>query len=855
MEEQEASSEPDVCMGEGESSSTGTLPVDRAPKSEASEEGSASLERLGKGVRPLLEAINDLRRQGVEDLIPPLPKIVVVGDQSTGKSSLIEAISEIKVPRDVGTCTRCPLEINLAENDAEGAVWTCRVSLHNKFTYNPPNGSAFARGPFNGAAANTEPRCFGNFTGQTPEDFLFTTIYNKDEVQSAISRAQLAILNPHENYRKYQRDDLDVTMLSTREQFSPNVIRLDISGPNLPNLSFTDLPGVIQEADHDDHGHVVELVENLVKSYIKDEKALVLLARPMTEDANNSTAGRYVKTEGADHRCVGVLTKPDLIQGPRSWPKWAELLGGETFKKGHGYFVTRQPEQGLRDEPISHAQARAVEAEFFATEAPWNSAFATFRDRFGTIRLQNALSEKLTTQIVASLPEINEQVRQKAEAIDKELRQLPEPPADNLQLVLIVKFEELKRELQKTFEGGCGYNAFHREWHALSSAFRQAIKESGPQLLLPDAGESRKRNAPVTPQGKSAVATPSTPTPHRSSHRAGSAITIIDDDESTPATPERGLPSRKRHAGPPSPLQPKKPRMTRKISGVQGTSVLPSAPGRPLSPAGMRFTIRTIKEALRDGHTIGVPNQTDPKVVDRLSQSSIAHWAGPMDEFLDVTDTMLRNMASELLEQVLEEYKQTALFAEARAITERFLTELVGSERRGAQSLFKLEYDNPTTLNEDALESARKEALASLQAQRREWRVGKHLDEQEAKTGREMDGAKRQAEAAKVSDAVLGPDPRAKEIEVMAIVQGYYRTAMFRFIDQIRLSVLGGLFAKFREGVCPLLVSELGLMRADANEHCALLMAEDPERERRRAQLKKDKEMLGKAQQRLAGLV
>lgn len=68
--------------------------------------GSDSLDRLGRGVKPLLEAINDLRRQGVEDLIPPLPKVVVVGDQSTGKSSLIEAISEIKVPRDVGTCTR-----------------------------------------------------------------------------------------------------------------------------------------------------------------------------------------------------------------------------------------------------------------------------------------------------------------------------------------------------------------------------------------------------------------------------------------------------------------------------------------------------------------------------------------------------------------------------------------------------------------------------------------------------------------------------------------------------------------------------------------------------------------------------
>ena len=55
----------------------------------------------------------------------------------------------------------------------------------------------------------------------------------------------------------------------------------------------------------DAQGHVVGLVENLVKSYIGDDNSLVLLARPMTEDANNSTAARYVKEMRADHRCMG----------------------------------------------------------------------------------------------------------------------------------------------------------------------------------------------------------------------------------------------------------------------------------------------------------------------------------------------------------------------------------------------------------------------------------------------------------------------------------------------------------------------------------------------------------------------
>ncbi len=51
-----------------------------------------SLQKLGRGVRELVEAVQRLRHIGIEDLGLALPKIVLVGDQSTGKSSLIEGI-------------------------------------------------------------------------------------------------------------------------------------------------------------------------------------------------------------------------------------------------------------------------------------------------------------------------------------------------------------------------------------------------------------------------------------------------------------------------------------------------------------------------------------------------------------------------------------------------------------------------------------------------------------------------------------------------------------------------------------------------------------------------------------------
>lgn len=73
----------------------------------------ASLAKLqSTDERRLLDVVDKLRRTGLNGTIE-LPQLVVCGDQSSGKSSVLEAITAIPFPRKAGLCTRFATEIIL----------------------------------------------------------------------------------------------------------------------------------------------------------------------------------------------------------------------------------------------------------------------------------------------------------------------------------------------------------------------------------------------------------------------------------------------------------------------------------------------------------------------------------------------------------------------------------------------------------------------------------------------------------------------------------------------------------------------------------------------------------------------
>ncbi|PYH92699.1 hypothetical protein BO71DRAFT_431664 [Aspergillus ellipticus CBS 707.79] len=783
-----------------------------------------SINLIAGNMKELVRKIQDLRHIGIEDNNIALPKICVIGDQSAGKSSLIEGMSEIKVPRSAGTCTRCPMEINLSESEP-GQPWTCKVFLSRKYMY---DGSGKMRMP-----KKNHP--LGPWYAQDQEDEAFITITHKEDVEAAIMWAQIAILNPGTPSSLYIPGQNNVPDERCEVKFSPNVVRLDIAAPGFPNLSFYDLPGVISQAEQEDERYLVALVENLVKEYITQPNCIVLLTLPMTNDATNSGAARIMQeVEGAKLRTLGVLTKPDRIQSGESYTQWVEILDGGKFLLGHGYYVVRNNP----NPSIGHAQARVEEEAFFAAH-PWNTDLSYYQDKFGTRRLQAALSTLLLEQIQGCLPLVIKQINERADRIDAELQTLPDPPSANVPYILCGKLNQLKDRIRAHIDGGSSQYPLQKIWGHIAMDFKRALVKTRPTVKL------------ICPEDRLMYP------PGRDGEGAGDS----DCEMTTISAPQHAAPQplAPQHTAPqPTVPQPAK-RKSLEEAGM--TAAPPEAMPRQVAnknggyymecfaryQAGyFMFTWESIREINQDSYRAGLPDQTDPKAIEIMNQMSVKHWGDPLATFLTATHTLVRNMLEKQLHDVFIQYHQTSLYRELRRIIKQYMHDLRIEHVEHAQENFNIERNKPFTMAISSLEQATRTAHQFLYSHRKMARCGLYLDSR----GKFPKGdPRRDAELRKLTDADLGPDKFTQELKMMATTRGYYDVASSRFIDSICQGVHTKLFAKCREELISVIEKELRIFDDNALERCLELMAEDPERQRRRLHLLREKEKITKAQE------
>ncbi len=204
-------------------------------------------------LRKLITLIDQLRDVGVSDYIK-LPRITVLGTQSSGKSSVLESIVGLDfLPRGDGVVTRRPLELRLThlQEGTDVKPWA-----H-----------------------------FEEVKGQKFTDF--------QEVKKKI-------------------EELTDKIAGQNKNIVDKPIVLNISSPTCPDLTLVDLPGITRiPIKNSGQGEDIEKVtKDMAARYCLDPRTIILCVIPANQDISTSDGlkmAREIDRNG--DRTIGVITK------------------------------------------------------------------------------------------------------------------------------------------------------------------------------------------------------------------------------------------------------------------------------------------------------------------------------------------------------------------------------------------------------------------------------------------------------------------------------------------------------------------------------------------------------------------
>lgn len=342
-----------------------------------------------------LEQIAGLRARGVGDHVG-LPQLVVCGDQSAGKSSILEGITGLPFPRQDGVCTKFPTEIILRHSEGEQAIRASILPI----------------------ASRTEQ---AKETLESYEHHLGSF----EELPNSIAAAgSLMGLRGFEGAEK-------------GPAFTQDVLRIEVTGPVGLHLTVVDLPGLISVANEEQTDDDVEIVQSMVDSYLTNPRTIILAVVQANNDiANQGIIQKSRRFDPAGERTVGIITKPDLInKGTEN--RIARLAKNEdTTKLRLGFFLVRNPTPSELASAITTKQRRTIEDRYFQS-SPWKEQ-ALSPDRVGIESLQRYLQGLLDQHIERELPKVREEIRQLMKRTERDIAALGDerPTTGHLRIFL-----------------------------------------------------------------------------------------------------------------------------------------------------------------------------------------------------------------------------------------------------------------------------------------------------------------------------------------------------------------------------------------------------------------------------------
>ncbi|KAF8419805.1 P-loop containing nucleoside triphosphate hydrolase protein [Boletus edulis BED1] len=729
--------------------------------------------------KDMLELINRLHDTGVQTDID-LPMIAVIGSQSAGKSSLIESISGITLPRSAGTCTRCPTECKLSHSDLP---WSCDIKLH-----------------FHTDSMGVPiPVCLVPFG---------SPITSKSLVEDRIRRAQRAILNPSQKPDDYLHDGFPE---ENELSFSKNYVSLEISGKDLADLSFVDLPGLIASVGARGDDRDIELVKSLVTSYIEKPSCVILLTVACETDFENQGAYHLAKSfDPQGKRTVGVLTKPDRIPAGEEH-RWLKIIRNETEPLVNNWYCVRQPSSQVLSKGITWAEARRREEDYFTITPPWCSLESQYQNYLRTRNLTERLSIILSELVAKRLPEIQDELVNTIRETEAEISKLPRAPSNDPVSEVMQALSAFSRELSRRVEGTPDENGLLQTIRPHQQAFRRAIRSTAPNFVPWEEKKAGKK----LPKAE-----------------------FLQDEEGEAEEAEEAE------------EEENQTRPAKKIRIEQ------------------HIHIDEVLERAASACTRELPDSYPFVVQQAFIKEFTIKWRQPSMDLFDRVYTILKVDVDRLVEEHFAHMGKGLAKQSVLMIVNDHLDRAAIQSKAKIEWLLSLE-QVPTTLNAHYFSDYKDKFLAFYRARRNNNDLMLKLKQAETtsqiqststqqsphKRGTVFSSDASQRDAATDLAKLSPPDPMEQALHIMASVRGYFQVAYKRFADMVPMAIDHEIILGLQRGIDEALREGLQITGPDGYSRCKSIVEEFSTIASTRQELQKKMERLQAARQELRKLM
>ena len=333
--------------------------------------------------RRLFDLVDKLKDLDVQRELQ-LPQLVVCGSQSSGKSSVLEAISGLSFPRGEFTCTKFVTELRFRPGNTE----TIDIELVPDTTRSPDDQARLRNVRF------------------------------KTRRLTELGK----IVKEAEN-----------VLLGGRGGFASDVLKVEVVRPGQQPLTLIDTPGLI--ASHNEGREYIDLVRRIVDDWIKQPRTLILAVVEANLDPQKQSVLTIAKeVDPTGERTFGIITKPDLVESPSGLEDfWIRKAQNEPdrlaeFNFAKGWHVLRN--RGVRESGNDTSTSERDEAERQFFTSPERSWARVDTEYWGIDSLQTRLRSIYYEHTRRQLPIIQDDIFNRLQKAIKERDGLNEKLAD-----------------------------------------------------------------------------------------------------------------------------------------------------------------------------------------------------------------------------------------------------------------------------------------------------------------------------------------------------------------------------------------------------------------------------------------